>query len=249
MGGSCVDYHDVLAELGIANAHPGGHQSTDIWMSKVGLHPDMMVLDVGCGTGHTACRLVKAIGCAVTAVDIRPRMVAKTRDRARKMQVAVKASVASAEKLPFANHTFDMVVTESVNVFLRPSQALSEYIRVLKPGGYFVDVEMMTLLPVSEEWYTSAKKIYGVKHVPDLKGWKNLYKAAGFTEIQVLSSRNINPLESSQINDDYTGVSVASKGALNDPKVIQLIQQNASWLEQNYRTLGFSVFFCKKEVN
>lgn len=244
-----MDYHDVLAELGVANAHPGGNQSTETWMTKVGLLPTTNVLDVGCGTGHTACRLAKSFGCSVTAVDIRPKMVAKTRDRARKMEVEVKANVASAEKLPFADDTFDAVITESVNVFLHPTKALREYVRVLKPGGCFVDVEMMTLLPVSAEWQSSAKRIYGVKHVPDLRGWKSLYKSVGFADIQVLASRNINPLENSEVNADHTGVSVASDGALGDPKVIQLIQENASWLEENYRTLGFGVFYCTKPVH
>jgi SAM-dependent methyltransferase len=241
-----VDYHDVLAELGVANAHPGGNRSTLIWMAHVPLDPSTKVLDVGCGTGHTACSLVRSTNCMVTAIDIRPKMVSRARERAKLMDVSIKAQVASAERLPFPDQLFDVIITESVNVFVQPTKALGEYFRVLKPGGTYIDVEMMTLLPVNDEWYTSVKQVYGVKHVPDLRSWKSFYLKSGFTDIQVLESRSMQPMEHTETNDDLTGASVASKKALNDPRVIQVIQENATWLERNYHTLGFCIFKCRK---
>jgi len=242
-----LDYHDVLAELGVGSAHPGGMQSTFTWLNAIDLTKDTKVLDVGCGTGRTACHIQKNFGCQVTGIDIRPKMIQKARIRDVKLGTKVKFLVGSAEKLPFQSEEFDVVITESVNVFVQADRAMKEYFRVLKPQGSYIDVEMMAIGPVSAEWKDSARKVYGARQVPDLTGWKKLYSAAGFRPIKIISSRAVQPEDAWNSDNSFPDeVELSDGSAYSNPKVLQVLQQNSFWLEQNHRSLGYAVFLCFK---
>ena len=67
---------DMLAKLGVGNAHPGGFGETIEQLKNYPIEKGKRVLEVGCGTGRTACFLAEQ-GCEVTAVDIRPEIIAK----------------------------------------------------------------------------------------------------------------------------------------------------------------------------
>ena len=97
------------------------------------------VLDVACGTGDMVLELMKR-GCAVTGVDISEEMlsIAKTKAPATYM-------ISDAEQLPFPDATFDAVTCAfGVRNFVHLEQGLSEMLRVLKPGGRMVILELST---------------------------------------------------------------------------------------------------------
>ena len=91
------------------------------------------VLDVGAGTGALLAALAAARpGLAATAVDLAPGMCAAARAAAPGARVAA----ADAEALPFADGSFDLVVSTSTLQWLpRLGPALAEVRRVLAPGG------------------------------------------------------------------------------------------------------------------
>jgi 2-polyprenyl-6-hydroxyphenyl methylase/3-demethylubiquinone-9 3-methyltransferase len=91
------------------------------------------VLDVGCGLGFFSERLVQR-GARVTACDIGPQLVERTRQRAR-----CDAIVADAMTLAehFGPNRFDGVVSsECVEHTPDPREALKQMIAVVKPGGF-----------------------------------------------------------------------------------------------------------------
>jgi len=137
-------YLDMLASTGYAR-HIGGKTATDVLIEKAKISPGLKVLDVGCGIGKTSCRLAGDVGCNVTGIDIMPQMVEKATALAKKMRLDGKAkfSQGDARKLPFEDNTFDAVFVESVTVFVEDvEKAISEYRRVLKPGGTVCDNEV-----------------------------------------------------------------------------------------------------------
>jgi SAM-dependent methyltransferase len=244
--GICVDYQDALAEVGAAVAHPGGWRSTERWMQAIPWEPGFRVLDVGCGTGRTLVALAQRYGVEVCGIDVRKKMIRHARQRARLAGVRADWRVASAERLPFRDASFDVVVTESVNVFLDARRALAESFRVLKPGGYYVDVEMFVRVPVDEAWRAHAARVYGVRTVPDQAGWRSLYREAGFTDIEVLEARPVRPEEMMAADEgDQTEWSGAA-AAYRNPQVMAVLQANTEWMESYHRSLGYSVFLCRK---
>jgi 2-polyprenyl-6-hydroxyphenyl methylase/3-demethylubiquinone-9 3-methyltransferase len=100
--------------------------------------PDSVVrgksaLDVGCGLGFFSDRLAQR-GAIVTACDLGPRLVERTR-----LRVGCRAVVADALQLTdyFGSNRFDLVVSsECIEHTPQPADALREMVAVLKPGGY-----------------------------------------------------------------------------------------------------------------
>jgi ubiquinone/menaquinone biosynthesis C-methylase UbiE len=98
------------------------------------------VLDLGAGTGANFRCLRTA--SEVVAAEPDPYMLERARKRARQMGLEVAFFPSPAEALPFADHSFDTVVTTLVLCTVTdPGRALAEARRVLKPGGTFRFVE------------------------------------------------------------------------------------------------------------
>lgn len=91
------------------------------------------VLDVGCGPGALTGELVRRVDAsAVTAVDPSEPFVRAARER----HPGVDVRRASAEALPFPDHSFDATLAQLVVHFMRdPIAGLGEMARVTRPGG------------------------------------------------------------------------------------------------------------------
>ncbi len=103
------------------------------------------VLDVGCGTGYLlrllAGQYPRAIGLA--GVDPAPSMIAAAEEAAGDSRLHF--SVAAAERLPFPDDVFDLVV--STTSFDQDQQAgLRECARILTPGGHLVLADVFSPL-------------------------------------------------------------------------------------------------------
>ena len=101
---------------------------------RTGVGAGSLVLDVPCGTGRLTRSLADA-GYAVTGIDVSEAMLARAESRMADMPEAgrPKLLVGDAEELPFADATFDVVVSLRLFGHLPPlarSRALREFRRV-----------------------------------------------------------------------------------------------------------------------
>jgi len=105
------------------------------------------VLDVACGTGDMMVELLKQ-GCKVTGIDLSEEMlaIAKKKTAAANFQFSiVNFQLGDAEALPFADGEFDVVTCAfGVRNFVHLEAGLREMLRVLKPGGKLVILELTT---------------------------------------------------------------------------------------------------------
>lgn len=105
------------------------------FVKRLGIEPNMEVLDIACGTGNTAIPAAKA-GANVTGVDIATNLLEQARQRAAAEQVKVRFQEGDAEDLPCDDHAFDVVLTMFGAMFApRPDRVAAELARVCKPGG------------------------------------------------------------------------------------------------------------------
>jgi arsenite methyltransferase len=119
------------------------------------IEPGERVLDLGCGAGTDsliAARFVGAEG-SVTGVDMTPEMLEKARAAAEVMGVGhVTFIEADAERLPFADGSFDVVISNGVIDLIPDKDAVfSGIFRVLVPGGRMQAADVTIQRPVSEE--------------------------------------------------------------------------------------------------
>lgn len=133
------EYYDLVGQWGIPIVHMGGLAATGELLELLQVNEKSTVLDVGCGTGFTACRIAKDYGCRVVGIDVSEKMISRSRERARKENVAIEFEVADATELPFEDGFFDVVIMESFLTIVAEAstiqKALHEVARVVKSGG------------------------------------------------------------------------------------------------------------------
>ncbi|MBX9765501.1 class I SAM-dependent methyltransferase [Patescibacteria group bacterium] len=104
------------------------------------------VLDTGCGEGVLAVMLAKK-GALVTACDISQPNVERAQEYAREAGVEVTFLVADSEHLPFANDSFDVVVSSHVLEHLPDfDKGLRELVRIGKDRVVFAVPTAFSLL-------------------------------------------------------------------------------------------------------
>ncbi|HSJ61029.1 MAG TPA: methyltransferase domain-containing protein [Jiangellaceae bacterium] len=102
--------------------------------------PYAKALEIGAGTGFFSLNLRQAgVLDEVHVTDISPGMVEAAERNAERLGFAIEGRTADAERLPYEDGTFDIVVGHAVIHHLPDvEQAFREMLRVLKPGGRVV---------------------------------------------------------------------------------------------------------------
>jgi SAM-dependent methyltransferase len=98
--------------------------------------PDCKILDVGCGIGFWLVELWERGYRDISGVDLSPNSIGLAQERRRLFGVEASLSVGNAERLDFADASFDHVNCYGViHHTVTPKNAVREIHRVLKPGG------------------------------------------------------------------------------------------------------------------
>jgi SAM-dependent methyltransferase len=137
-------YHDVAADhydskWGIDFGEIGREQVLVKVDKAVGHHPDGWArsLEIGAGTGYFTLNLLRAgLISEATCSDISPGMLATLRANAERLGLEVQTEQVDAERLPFADESFDLVLGHAVLHHIPDlDRAFAEFERVLAPGG------------------------------------------------------------------------------------------------------------------
>lgn len=100
-----------------------------------GIEPGLRVLDVAAGSGNAALPAAQR-GASVTASDLTPELLEAGRLRAEAEGLELDWVEADAERLPFEDGSFDVVMSAIGGMFAPNHQAVAdELVRVTRPGG------------------------------------------------------------------------------------------------------------------
>jgi len=100
-----------------------------------GARSGQRVLDAGCGTGVVAVTVAR-LGAKVSGLDLSPALLVDARRYAEIMSADIDFREGDVEALPYDDASFDVVLSQFGHMFApRPTVAIAEMLRVLKPGG------------------------------------------------------------------------------------------------------------------
>lgn len=167
-------------------------------MRTAALRSGERVLDVACGTGVVARLAAEQVGPtgAVTGLDVNPGMLAVARS-ATPPGTTIEWQEASAEKMPFPDSSFDVVLCQMGLQFMPDrSAALREMYRTLKPGGRLIlsvpgpIPRAMEIMAEGLARHVGAETAGFVKHIfslHDTAEIQDLLSEAGFRDVSVES--------------------------------------------------------------
>ncbi|UCG00627.1 MAG: class I SAM-dependent methyltransferase [Candidatus Heimdallarchaeota archaeon] len=130
--------YNFVAQLNFPVLHPGGSKATEKLLEILKISENSNLLDVGCGSGFTACLIAKRHDVHVTGIDLSENMITEAIKRANKENLSsfTDFRVASVYELPFDPNNFDYIIFESVLTPLKDEgRALREMTRVLRDDG------------------------------------------------------------------------------------------------------------------
>jgi ubiquinone/menaquinone biosynthesis C-methylase UbiE len=191
---------EAAAEYDCAFAHVTAHFMPFL-LRAAHIARGMHVLDIATGTGLSAEAALAAVGSSghVIAADVSPAMVEKARERLDRAPNA-SVTVEDGQALSFADYSFDAVLCNlGLMFFPDPARGLSEFRRVLRPGGR-VAVSVNTVV---ERSYNHQINEIIARHVPSLAEavartftlgeaarLLSLFNEAGFADIETHTVRH-----------------------------------------------------------
>ncbi|MFM2480876.1 class I SAM-dependent methyltransferase [Celerinatantimonas sp. YJH-8] len=164
--------------------HASGDDLT-LLVQRIGSKPDAQVLDLGCGGGHVSYQLAPHVGRMV-AYDLSESMLDVVRQRAAELQLTnVQTQQGNVNQLPFADQSFDYVVTRfSAHHWVHWEAALREMRRVLKPSGQAIIIDVVSDgSSVCDSWLQAIELLRDPSHVRDYATgqWVDALARSGLT--------------------------------------------------------------------
>ncbi len=165
---------------------PGHSQSMQLLIDLSGVSASDTVLDLACGPGLVACEFAP-FAHHVTGIDLTPKMIEQAEERQKARGLAnLSFQVGDVLPLPFPDASFSVVLTRySFHHFLDPKAVLEEMVRVCKPGGKILVIDVGQP-PDKVEAYDRLEKLRDPSHVhaltyPEMAG---LIAGSGLLEIR-----------------------------------------------------------------
>jgi ubiquinone/menaquinone biosynthesis C-methylase UbiE len=160
---------------------------------RLAAFPQAHVLDLGCGAGHASFVAAQQVA-NVTAYDLSSQMLEVVSQAARDKDLNnITTQQGYAESLPFPDESFDIVISRySAHHWHDVGLALREIKRVLKPGGIFIIMDIMSPgHPVRDVWLQTVEALRDTSHVRNYSSgeWFSMMTDAGLISRSLVTDR------------------------------------------------------------
>jgi len=185
--------YDARAEAYLSSAVHASGADLDRMAELVGVRPDAVALDMGCGGGHVAFRLAGLVR-KVVAYDLSAPMLATVAAEAGRRGLAnVVTKQGAAEVLPCPDASFDVVATRySAHHWGDCARGLARMRRAVKPGGLALFMDVVSPgAALLDTWLQTLELLRDPSHVRNasIAEWRSLLAGVGFAVDEVTTYR------------------------------------------------------------
>jgi SAM-dependent methyltransferase len=175
----------------------------------IDIHPGQRVLDVAAGSGNAALAAARR-GARVIATDFVPQLLETAARRAETEGLELETREADAQSLPFADGTFDVVLSTFGVIFVPDqSQAAAELLRVCRPGG------RIGLTAWTPDSVMAAIQAIAAQYAPPRPGVRSPIEWGTEARVRELLGDGITELTAQVLSTDMCGVTPAARVAFN----------------------------------
>lgn len=248
-----VSFLDMQAHVGVTK-HTGGFEATNELLSLCHVEHAQQVLNVGCGIGVGPVYIAKKYNCRVVGVDLSEKMIEWSRRRAREERVETKVEFRTADvlELPFQADQFDVVICESVLIFVEDKpRAIRECVRVTKPGGYVGLNEGVWIKQPSPELVARVKDAIGPA-ISTRETWQALWEESGLQD-RVVKICQVDPRKEVKDRIQWIGWrwilrawGRALRLYITNPSVRQSLKEMFDVPPEVFQYAGYGLFVGKK---
>jgi ubiquinone/menaquinone biosynthesis C-methylase UbiE len=176
-----------MAQSYLTSAVHANGQDLEMAAKVVARYANANVLDLGCGAGHVSFAVAPR-ATMVTAFDPSQQMLDVVASAAAARDLSNIATVfGRAEDLPFANESFDVVITRfSAHHWADVPAALEEVYRVLRPTGVLVVIDIVAPeIPLYDTILQTVEILRDASHVRDYRTaeWTAMLDTVGLHSI------------------------------------------------------------------
>ncbi|WLR43336.1 class I SAM-dependent methyltransferase [Bacillus carboniphilus] len=231
------DYINMLANLAVHSAHPGGIALTKYAIEQVPLSIADKILDIGCGTGASSI-LLSNLGMEVVGVDHHPKMIEKANLLKKQQDSDATFLCEDITNLSFQDESFDCLLIESVLTFTPLKSSLNELSRVLKPKGWLIAIELTVKQTLTKDEKDELVAFYGFNEFYRNEEWVTLLKNSGY---EVLVNENGEEIELS-FEDAFSDVELG----IGDSHSYETLNKHLLLTDKFQSKLGYRLFICQK---
>jgi ubiquinone/menaquinone biosynthesis C-methylase UbiE len=202
-------------------------ESLDVMRHLLNLQSTDDALDVACGPGIVACAFAPYVQ-SMTGIDLTPAMIeqAELRQASHKLQ-NLSWLTGDVSRLPFGAASFDKVVTRyTFHHFLRAQDVFAEMIRVCRPGGRVMVVDVFTHEgQVYADLYNQMEILRDPSHTRALRRSElvSMFESFGLNDVEIKSYRLPVALE------DILSVSFPNPGSADFLRELFVADINRNW--------------------
>jgi ubiquinone/menaquinone biosynthesis C-methylase UbiE len=149
--------------------------------------PGVEVLDVAAGNGVPLEYFATEFGVTASGVDVNPEMVSEAEWWSRERQQGQRMQFQSgrSDALPYRDDIFDTTIGEiGFSNHCEPAHAIRELVRVTKPGGFVVLVQLVWKAPIDASRREVLSAHLGARPLMVVE-WKRLLKECGVGEVHI----------------------------------------------------------------
>lgn len=190
-----MDLIKHLAQTQAVHLHPLGEEGTNLLLKNIQLNQGDRVLEIGCGNGATAEKILQKIKVDYHAVEKSSEMLYNVKKKNNIPENNL--SLIQENTLPYENNFFDVIFAESVLAIIEGwgvQKMVSEIYRVLKPKGIFVSNDSIwkpeTTKDIILKINSLTKTKFNLIQANDLwcyqQDWIRLFSEIGFKNIETI---------------------------------------------------------------